>query len=116
MTVQPHSKPVANRTETVLDSSQLPKVYVATPIGKRLAQRGVTLSNLAQISEVSLADVSHYVHGRPEKIGRKRRQRIFEALCTLEILKKRVRKPPICKRCGVSFPTKGSVPENDLPS
>lgn len=51
-----------NQAETVLDFSQLPSGYIDTPLGKKLAQKGITLANLVELSKTSRANVSQYVH------------------------------------------------------
>jgi transcriptional regulator with XRE-family HTH domain len=92
--------------KTVLDSSQLARRYTDLPLGRKLAERGVSPSKLAEIANVSRADVSHYLHGKRHKIGFERRRRIIKALCEMSVLKPRVRKPPVCKQCGLAYPTR----------
>ena len=106
MTSQLNSEIVTNRAEAVLDFSQLGKGYMRTPLGRKLAQAGISVSNLAERSQTSRADVSHYIHGRKHKIGRARRKRIFNVLCELGLVKRKVRRAPLCKNCGVQYPTR----------
>jgi hypothetical protein len=91
-----------------LDSSQLGTVYVHTPLGKKLAEKGVSVSKLAELSGTSRADVSHYIHGRRRKVGKQNGQRIFQTLCNLGIEKIRKKRPPACRRCGLQYPTRKS--------
>ena len=77
-----------------------------TPLQQKLAQKGISASKLVELSGTSRADVSHYVHGRLERIGKKRRSLITEALCDLGILEKEeMQKPPVCRVCGAEYPT-----------
>ncbi len=109
MASQPDSKIVIIRARTRLDFSQLGNGYIGTPLGNKLAQAKITAKSLVEISETSKADVSHYLHRRFDKIGKKPRQRIYNAMCDLGIVKRRMRRPPCCKNCGVAYPTRQSV-------
>ncbi|MCZ6776942.1 MAG: hypothetical protein O7D34_10850 [Ignavibacteria bacterium] len=110
MKSQLDSKIAANRARSELDFSQLGNGYIGTPLGRKLATAKITAKSLVELSDTSKADVSHYLHLRFDKIGKAHRQRIFNALCDLGIIKRRVRKPPCCKNCGVLYPTRRSVP------
>ena len=70
---------------TVLDLSKLSGAYVSTELGIKLAQKGVSLTKLASMSETSRADVTNYVYGKHRKIGCRRRRRIIEVLCDFGI-------------------------------
>ena len=110
MTSQLDSKIVSNRSRTLLDFSQLGKGYIKTPLGRKLGQAKISVSNLAVESQTSRADVSHYIHGRFHKIGKARRRQIAEALKELGILRRRVGKPSQCKNCGQTYPTRRNIP------
>ncbi len=98
-----------------MDFSQLSKVYIETPLGKKLAQAKITAKSLVQISGTSNADVSHYLHRRFHKIGKARRRQIRKVLNELGIVRRRTRKPSRCKNCGVAYPTWRGVPkESDV--
>lgn len=71
---------------------------------KRLSDRGMTASALAELSKTSRADVSNYLIGKLEKIGGKRQYLILEALIALGIEKPREKKTPTCRKCGVQDP------------
>jgi hypothetical protein len=81
-------------------------VYIDTALGKKLARAGISAAMLALTSETSRADISNFIHGRKSRIGRERRKRIFNALCEIGLVKRRICRPPVCKNCGTAYPTR----------
>jgi len=91
------------RTEMQLDSSQLDLLR------KGLADVGITPTRLADLSNTSRADVSNYLRGRFDKIGRQHRRQVEKALYDLGIVKQGVPEAPVCRYCGVEYPLGGKT-------
>jgi len=93
-----------------LEFANLTKVYIETPLGKKLAEAKITAKSVGEMSGTSKADVSYYLHRRFHKVGKARRRQIAEALKELGIVRRRTRKPSQCRNCGVTYPTRRNVP------
>jgi hypothetical protein len=92
-----------------LENLQMRASYKDTKLGNKLSQRGYTLSMLAKESGVRIEDVSNYLRGRREKVGRSRRKLIRMHLVRLGLAKSAKRKPPKCRTCGTEYPTRVNV-------
>ena len=100
----------SNRTETRLARTQLDKSAYSTPLGERLISSRYSAGQVARTAGVSKSAVSHFLHGRLKKSGRRINRRIRAALIELGILKPRLRKPPVCRNCGIIYPTRKDAP------
>jgi len=95
--------------QTLLDFPQLRGGYIDTPLGRKLVEKGLTASMVAQSAGVSRADVSHYLHGRRGRVGKERRKNIYRYLQEAGIEKPRKKNPSVCRGCGMEYPTRGGT-------
>jgi hypothetical protein len=80
--------------------------YKDTRTGRKLAQRGLSLRQIALASGVGAADVYSYCTGRRNRIGRDRRRALRQYLVSLGVLRLPKKRIPKCRMCGAEYPTK----------
>jgi hypothetical protein len=88
--------------------SRKARPYYETPLGIELARKGITAAELGDRSGASRADVSNYMHGHTNKVGRVSRARIRAALSELGIADPTPDTVPVCRNCGAEYPLGGS--------
>ena len=99
-----------NRAETRLARRQLDRSVYDTPLGRRLNSSAHSALEVACTAGVRKSAVSHFLHGRTSKAGKDNCRRIRAALIELGVLKRRARKPPVCRNCGIVYPTRKDAP------
>jgi hypothetical protein len=76
-----------NRTGEGGDSSPIRPTYYGTAIGKKLVERGLTLTSFSREIGIDRSFVGHYVHGLKERIGSVARRTIHCELVKMGVLK-----------------------------
>jgi hypothetical protein len=81
-----------------------------TALGKRLISSRFSAADIARKAGIGRRAVSDYFLGRRNKAGKDNCRRIRAALIELGIAKPRRRKPPVCRNCGIIYPTRKGAP------
>jgi hypothetical protein len=76
-----------------------------------LKERGITLYRLSQILRIGYDRVYHYFNARFSKISKRDRKLIRRWLIEERIMIVKARKPPLCRGCGIEYPTRKSHPQ-----
>jgi hypothetical protein len=71
---------------------------------------GVSIGSVARAVKVSKFDVSHFVHGRYNKVSKSNRKKIRLHFISIGFLPVPKRKVPQCRICGTPYPTRKEVP------
>ena len=81
-------------------------MYSETRLGRKVVEAGYTLKSASEKFGVRKQDLSNYLNGHRGKVGREKRHLIRLELVKLGFLKPRVKRIPVCQRCGLQYPTK----------
>lgn len=90
-----------NRAETLFETSKHgTRLWMQTPLGKRLIKAGTTPAAIARLANVGLPDVSNFILGRKHVIGRRRRRAIRSALVKAGVVMIKPRPRCVCPVCS----------------
>src|SRR5690606_6004531 len=99
-----------NRAETVSAWRGHRGAVYETALGKRLISSRFSAADIARKAGIGRRAVSDYLPGRRNKAGKNNCRRIRADLIELGITNPRHRKPPICRNCGIIYPTRKDAP------
>ncbi len=73
---------------------------------KKMHEDGFCIAEIARELSITKINIQHFLSGRFDKIGRATRRRIYQFFVDHGWLSRPNRKPPVCKRCGLQYPTR----------